>query len=145
MHQTVSANFVTLDFSISFPKLSYLTKLAMWSEQGVSSLFTADRSLYCVSGGCPGGWSWRGYSAVNSVYSSTLSLFDKWELRLIPTLHTATRPTQHFNAQARIDLTFSRQATFLLQRLQSPLLSLPLCCIDFLLTKKKTKKRQFPS
>ena len=35
--------------------------------------------------------------------------------RLIPTLHAATHPTQHFNAQARIDPTFYRQATFLLQ------------------------------
>lgn len=85
-----------------FSKLCCLWKPVMWCEQRASSsVFNRDRTLYCVSGLCPGGQSWRGYSAVNSVYSSTLSLLDKWELRLIPTLHATTHLTQHFNAQAK--------------------------------------------
>lgn len=116
----------------------------MWSEWGVSSsVFTVDRTLYCASGVCPGGWSWRGYSAVNSVYSSTLSLFDKWEPRLIPTLHAATRPTQHLNAPAKNRPDFLKTSYLFPARLQSPLLSLPLCRIDFLLTKKKKKNISF--
>lgn len=113
----------------------------MWSEWGVSSsVFTVDRTLYCASGVCPGGRSWRGYSAVNSVYSSTLSLFDKWEPRLIPTLHAATLPTQHFNAPAKNRPDFLKTSYLFTARLQSPVLSLPLCCIDFLLTKKTQNK-----
>lgn len=112
----------------------------MWSERGVSSsVFTVDRTLYCASGVCPGGRSWRGYSAVNSVYSSTLSLFDKWEPRLIPTLHAAARPTQHFNAPAKNRPDFLKTSYLFTARLQSPLLSLPLCHIDFLLTKNPQK------
>lgn len=130
---------------VSSSKRSDLTKLALWSERGVcSSVSAADRTLRCVSGVCPGGRSWRGCSAVNSVYSSTLSLFDKWEPRLIPTLHAITHPAQHFNAQAKIDLTFLKTGYPFTARLQSPLLSLPLRCIDFLLkTNKQTKKVSF--
>ena len=118
----------------------------MWSEWGVSSsVFTVDRTLYCASGVCPGGRSWRGYSAVNSVYSSTLSLFDKWEPRLIPTLHAATLPTQHFNAPAKNRPDFLKTSYLFTARLQSPVLSLPLCCIDFLLTKKNPKQKPLSS